>query len=209
MCRVLRVSRSGFHQWRKRHPSRREREDEKLLVHIQSIHRRVRRRYGSPKVHAELRTQGVRIARKRVARLMRYAELRARKARRFRRTTDSKHPFPVAGNTLNRQFAVTAPNTVWAGDITYLWANGTWMYLAVILDLFSRRVVGWALDDNMEAELTTKALENALGRRMPAVGLLHHSDRGSQYASADYQRALKAANISCSMSRKGNGVAPV
>jgi putative transposase len=160
--------------------------------------------YGSPRVHAELRERGRRIGRKRVARLMRSAGLRARAHRRFRCTTDSRHAMAIKGNLLARRFAVSAPNTGWVSDITYLWTLEGWLYLAVILDLFSRRVVGWSLSERLERKLALDALGMALAERQPSSGMLHHSDRGSQYASQEYQQLLAQHGTLSSMSRIGN-----
>jgi transposase InsO family protein len=155
-------------------------------------------------VHEELRGQGVRVGRKRVARLMREQDLKARRKRRFRVTTDSQHDLPVAPNVVARKFEVPAPNTTWVTDITYVWTREGWLYLAAILDLFSRRVVGWSMSEEITRQLALDALKTALLRRQPPRGLIHHSDRGSQYASSDYRRLLKANGIVCSMSRRGN-----
>jgi transposase InsO family protein len=163
-----------------------------------------RGRYGSPRVHAELRERGQRTARKRVARLMRAAGLCAREPRRFRSTTDSEHGMAIKGNLLARRFAVPSPNSGWVTDITYLWTLEGWLYLAVILDLFSRRVVGWALSERLERGVALNALQMALTDRQPPQGLLHHSDRGSQYASREYQQLLAEHGVLSSMSRKGN-----
>jgi putative transposase len=204
MCEVLSVSRSGFYAWRSRLPSAREREDRRLAVEIASIHAESRRRYGSPRVHAELRERGSGAGRKRIARLMREQGLRARQKRRFRTTTDSRHDLPIADNVLDRRFEASEPNAVWVTDITYLWTDEGWLYLVVILDLFSRRVVGWSMSDRITRQLTLDALEMALLRRRPPHGLIHHSDRGSQFASGDYRRMLAEHGIVCSMSRRGN-----
>jgi transposase InsO family protein len=205
LCRTLGVSRPGFYASQARPPAPRHGADARLGVEIVAIHAETRQRYGSPRVHAELRDRGHQVSRKRVARLMRAHGLCARRRRRFRVTTDSTHPFPVAPNVLARQFAVAAPDTAWVTDITYLWTREGWLYLAVILDLFSRAVVGWALSAQITTQhLTRPALTMALGRRRPGPGLVHHSDRGSQYASADYQRALAAHGLVGSMSRRGN-----
>ena len=204
LCRTLEVSRAGFYAWQARAAAARTLQDQRLGVEIQAIHAESRQRYGSPRVHAELRDRGHRLGRKRVARLMRRHGLCARRRRRFRITTDSTHPLAVAPNVLARRFAVPAPDTAWVTDITYLWTQEGWLYLAVILDLFSRAVVGWAMSARITRHLTLQALTMALGRRRPPQGLLHHSDRGSQYASADYRRALAAHGIVCSMSRRGN-----
>ena len=204
LCRTLEVSRAGFYAWQTRPPAARTVADQRLGVEIQAIHAESRQRYGSPRVHAELHHRGQQLGRKRVARLMRQHGLSARRRRRFRVTTDSKHDLPVAPNVLARQFAVAAPDTAWVTDITYLWTHEGWLYLAVILDLFSRAVVGWAVSTQITRQLTLHALTMALGRRRPPSGLLHHSDRGSQYASGDYRRALTAHGMICSMSLRGN-----
>ena len=204
LCRTLEVSRAGFYAWRTRPPAARTQADQRLGLEIQTIHAESRQRYGSPRVHAELRHRGHRPSRKRVARLMRQHRLCARRRRRFRITTESQHDRPVAPNVLDRQFAVAAPDTTWVTDMTYLWTDEGWLYLAVILDLFSRAVVGWALRARITRHLPLQALIMALGRRRPPGGLVHHSDRGSQYASADYQRVLATHGILGSMSRRGN-----
>ena len=204
LCRVLKVSRSGYYAWHKRPAATRTVQDQRLALEVAAIHAHSRGRYGSPRVHAELRERGQRIARKRVARLMRAAGLRGRERRRFRCTTDSKHQMAIKGNLLARRFAVAAPNTGWVTDITYLWTLEGWLYLAVILDLFSRRVIGWALSERLERGLALDALAMALKQRQPSSGLLHHSDRGSQYASHEYQQLLARYGILSSMSRSGN-----
>ena len=169
-----------------------------------AIYTQSRGRYGSPRVHAELRHSGERTARKRVARLMQNQGLRARPRRRYRCTTDSGHTMPIAGNVLARRFAVARPNTTWVTDITYLWTVEGWLYLAVILDLFSRQVVGWSMSASLECQLALDVLKMALAHRQPARGLIHHSDRGVQYASQQYQQLLAQHGIIGSMSRKGN-----
>jgi transposase InsO family protein len=204
MCRILAVSRAGFYAWKGRPEAVRVGADRRLAVEIAAIHAESRQRYGSPRVHAELRGRGTRASRKRVARLMRRQGLRARPKRRFRTTTDSGHEFPVARNLLKRNFAVDAPNRAWVTDITYIWTLEGWLYLAVILDLFSRRVVGWAMSQQLTRTLALDALTMALSRRRPPRGLIHHSDRGSQYASGDYRRTLTANHVACSMSRRGD-----
>jgi putative transposase len=204
MCRVLQVSRSGYYAWAKRPAAERRRQDQRLMLEVAAIHAESRGRYGSPRVHAELRQRGQRIARKRVARLMRAAGLRARERRRFRSTTDSGHAMAIKGNLLARRFATSAPNRGWVADITYLWTLEGWLYLAVVLDLFSRRVVGWALSERLERGLALDALGMALKGRQRSSAMLHHSDRGSQYASHEYQQLLAAHGILSSMSRKGN-----
>ena len=203
-CRVLDVSSSGFYDWLERPESPRAVENRALVAKIQAIHGDSRRTYGSPRVHASLQDAGCRIGRNRVARLMRDNAIRARTKRKFRVTTDSRHDHPVAPNRLDRQFEVAAPNTVWVADISYIPTREGWLYLAVVLDLFSRQVVGWAMDQQMPQELTLAALDMAIRRRRPLPGCLHHSDRGSQYAAGDYQKQLAKYGMVCSMSRKGN-----
>jgi putative transposase len=204
MCVRLEVSSSGFYAWRKRPPSSRALEDDRLLQEIRAAHAESHGRYGSPRVHRELAAKGIHVNKHRVARLMRENGLRGRRRRRFRHTTDSNHAMPIAPNTLARDFTADAPNEVWVTDITYIPTREGWLYLAAILDLYSRRVVGWSMSDRITRQLTLDALMMALRARAPATGLVHHSDRGSQYASADYRAALAIAGIECSMSRKGD-----
>jgi len=204
MCRTLAVSRAGFYAWCSRPAAPRTREDQRLAVEIAAIHVKSRRRYGSPRIHAELRDQGQHTSRKRVARLMRTQGLQARSKRRFRTTTDSRHDLAIAPNVLARRFAANAPDSAWVSDITYIWTLEGWMYLIVLLDLFSRRIVGWSMSDRITRKLALDALAMALSRRRPPRGLIHHSDRGSQYASSDYRRALADQGIICSMSRRGD-----
>ena len=206
MCRVLEVSRSGYYGWRGRKPSRRSRQDQRLLAKIKAIRgkKKVFRTYGSPRMHREVRKAGIVCGRHRVARVMRENRIRAVQKRKFRpSTTNSNHKMPVAPNLLDRQFTVNRPNTVWAGDITYIRTRQGWLYLAVVLDLFSRMVVGWAVGRDLSRHLPIRALQMALGRRTTEPGALFHSDRGSQYASQDYQDLLVAHGMICSMSRKG------
>lgn len=204
MCRALKVSPAGFYAWRTRPESGRTRANRRLLASIRAFHAASDRTYGSPRIHRDLREAGHRISENRVARLMQANGIRAKTVRKWRATTDSAHKLPVAANTLDRQFAVTVPNRVWAGDITYVWTAEGWLYLAVVLDLYSRAVIGWAMGPRLTAGLAADALTMALWRRKPAKGVLHHSDRGVQYAAADYQRLLADAGIACSMSRQGN-----
>jgi putative transposase len=204
LCRVLEVSRSGFYAWEDRDPSKRSMDDDKLCVEIVAIHKASRGTYGSPRVHAELQALGIAVSRKRVARLMRTLGLESPRKKRFKATTDSKHDMPVADNVLDRHFEVEAPDLAWVTDITYVWTDEGWLYLAAILDLFSRRVVGFAMNGRIDRALVLQALKLAAGRRVPDAGLTHHSDRGSQYASSDYRQALADLDIVCSMSRKGN-----
>jgi len=205
LCRVLQVSRSGYYAFEKRGPSNRESSDRKLTVQIQEVHQKSRQTYGSPRVHRELREgRRNRVGRKRVARLMRSAGIVGRRRRKFCRTTNSSHGLPVAANLLNRQFEMTRPNQGWVGDVTYIRTVVGWLYLAVILDLFSRRVVGYALSRHNDTQLALAALEAATKCRTLHVGLLHHTDQGSPYASDEYQSALNASGIVCSMSRRGD-----
>ena len=204
LCRTLQVSRAGFYAWQARPPAPRGQADERLGLEIAVIHAESRQRYGSPRIHAELVDRGCRTSRKRVARLMRVRGLAARRRRQFRVTTHSRHPFPVAPNVLARQFERAEPDQAWVTDITYIPTGEGWLYLAVILDLCSRFAVGWAMSERITDDLTLDALGMALARRRPPRGLLRHSDRGSQYASADYQRMLAQHGIVCSMSRRGD-----
>ena len=204
MCRVLEVSPSGFYAWQRRPESQRSREDRRLRVYIRSAFFVSRETYGTPRIQDELLSQGIHCGRQRIGRLMKEDGLVPKKARRFRRTTISAAHHPKAENVLNRQFSSDFPNRVWAGDITYLQAGGSWLYLAVILDLFSRRVVGWSISSSLGKELAQSALTRAIFERTPGPGLLHHSDRGSQYTSTDYQAQLRENNVVASMSRKGD-----
>jgi putative transposase len=205
MCSALRVSTSGYYAWRDRRPSLRAQANDRLLRQIREAHQRSRCTYGSPRITQELRAQGHRVGENRIAELMRAAQIRARSARKWRATTQSAHRLPVAENTLARQFTVVQPNRVWAGDLTYVWTAQGWLYLAVVLDLYSRTVIGWAMSDRLCADLATQALTMALWRRKPRRGgLLYHSDRGVQYAARDYQQLLAEHGIACSMSRKAN-----
>jgi putative transposase len=204
LCHVLGVSRSGYYAWKARPESESTQADAQLAVEIAATHRRSRGTYGSPRVHRELRARGVRVGKKRVERLMRQHGIVARRKRRFRRTTDSKHPHPIAPNVLERRFEAELPNTAWVTDVTYVWTLEGWLYLAVMLDLCSRRVVGWAASETNDRQLALQALGRALGERHPAAGLVHHSDRGSPYASDDYRARLAHHGFVASMSRKGN-----
>jgi len=204
MCRLLAVSRAGFYAWRQRPMAARTRQDQVLAVAVATIYAEHHGRYGSPRVQIELRERGQRSGRKRVARLMRVQDLRARPRRRYRTTTDSRHGLPVRPNLLARRFAVAQPNTAWVTDMTYLWTPQGWLYLAVIIDLFSRRVVGWSMSERIDRQLALDALRMALAQRRPHRGLIHHSDRGSQYASEDYQHLLAKHGLRGSMSRRGD-----
>jgi transposase InsO family protein len=204
LCRVVDVSRSGFHSWRDRGLSPHQRRDEQLAVEVAAVHERSRKTYGSPRVHAELRARGVRTGRKRVARLMRAKGLVVRCKRRFRRTTDSRHSQPIAPNVVARDFRTIGPNKVWATDVTAIWTLEGWAYLAVMLDLFSRRVIGWRMSESNDTALALDVLREAVRLRRPPHGLIHHSDRGSPYASAEYRAELARHGIVASMSRTGD-----
>lgn len=205
MCKLLLVSRSGYYAWLQRREvaSQRERSDRALLCRIKTLHQQSRGLYGAPRTYQALRQQGVRTSRKRVARLMREASLSARRPRRHRVTTDSKHGEQIDHNLLSRDFSASQPNRRWAADITYIAVNGQWAYLAVVMDVGSRRIIGWQLAPHMRTQLALDALKRAQITRA-AKGGMHHSDRGVQYASAEYRSALAAAGITQSMSRKGN-----
>ena len=206
MCRVLEISCSALYAWRRRRAQRlaREQADGALATQIHQIHAASRATYGSPRVHATLRRDGLRIGRKRVERVMRDAGLRGKVRRRWRNTTNSNHALPLAPNTLNRQFSAESSDKVWVVDITYVPIAGDFVYLAVVLDLHSRMVVGWALENHLRTELVLKALNMSLGARVPASKMLHHSDRGCQYASTLYRELLELHGIEASMSRRGN-----
>ena len=205
MCRVLDVSESGYRSWKRGgKPYRKRLTDTRMLVLIQSIHAEFKGAYGSPRMVRELRSRGFLASKQRVERLMQENGIKARHKRRFKVTTDSKHNLPIGPNLLERNFTPTAPNQVWTSDITYLWTDEGWLYLAITMDLFNREVVGWSLKPRMTADIVTDALTMAWFQRKPEAGLIHHSDRGSQYASEAFQVKLKEYGMACSMSRKGN-----
>jgi transposase InsO family protein len=204
LCKVLGVSPSGYFAWKERPACRRQRDDMVLLAHVRSAFALSGGTYGSPRMTYELRDNGLAIGRRRVARLMRENGLRARQKRRFKRTTDSLHAFPIAPNLLDQDFTATGPNQKWGADISYVWTREGWLYLAIIIDLFARRLIGWAVSDRLHKELALSALRWAIAVRRPAAGLIHHADRGSQYCSLDYQAELRKNGILISMSGKGN-----
>jgi putative transposase len=204
LCEVLDVTRSGYYAWLERPASPKTIADAQLLVEIKAALTRGRGAYGSPRIHRELRAHGVRVGKKRIERLMRENGLEARQKRRFIHTTDSRHEHPIAPNVLDRKFDVKRANQAWVGDVTYVATAEGWLYLAVLLDLFSRRVVGWATSAVNDRDLALSALNQALRARRPRPGLVHHTDRGSPYASDDYRRALAAHAITASMSRAGD-----
>jgi transposase InsO family protein len=205
LCDALDISPSGYYAWRQRPEGARQAANRSLLDDIRRIHAQHRGRYGAPRIHAVLRAQGRTVSRGRVERLMRRHGLQAKRARAFKVcTTDSRHALPVAPNLLDRNFAPAAPNRVWAADITYIPTDEGWLYLAVVLDLFSRKVVGWAMRDHLRTELPLAALTMAIQRQRPGPGLIHHSDRGSQYAAGDYRKVLENNAMIQSMSRTAN-----
>ena len=205
LCETLRVSRSGYYRWLTAKPCERARRDAELVEQVVAAHRRSRGNYGAPRILAELKAAGVRTSEKRCARLMKQHGICGRKRHRRRpRTTDSTHQQPTAPNVLALVAEPTAPDQVWVTDITYLETAEGWLYLAAILDVFSRRVVGWACGATLAAMLVTAAWRDAVARRQPSPGLLHHSDRGSQYVDGDYVAELARRGIARSMSRKGN-----
>lgn len=205
MCRVLEVSRSGYYAWRDRGESLRSKTNRSVVIRIRAIHRESRRSFGSPRVADQLKKEGRAIGRHRVAKLMRLEGIQARKRRRYVATTDSAHDKPVAKNLLARNFEASAPNLKWVGDVTYIATSQGWLYLAVVIDLYSRLVVGWAMNEHIGGELSTRALSMACDRRgTTPAGLLYHSDRGVEYACEQFQQALREHHMVCSMSRKGN-----
>ncbi|HJL43259.1 MAG TPA: IS3 family transposase [Myxococcales bacterium LLY-WYZ-16_1] len=203
-CRVLEVSRSGYYAWRQRGPSKRAQDNLRLRAEIRDIHADHKARYGSPRIHRELVARGFRVGRHRVARLMAEDGLQGRQRRRFRKTTDSNHALRVAPNVLDRDFTAAAPNEKWVGDITYIRTLEGWLYLAVLIDLFSRRVVGFAMSTTIDTDLALQALTNALTSRRPPAELVHHTDRDCRYCSHSYQAAIRNHDLLPSMSRKGN-----
>jgi putative transposase len=204
MASTLRLSRSRYYSWLTSQPNEHKRRDEELIELIKDIHQESRETYGSPRVFRDLGKQGNRCSRKRVARLMRENGIRARQKRKFKATTDSGHDYPVAPNLLNRQFVVALPNKVWVSDITYIWTMEGWLYLCIILDLCSRKAVGWTMESRITTDLTISALSMAVMQRSPEEGLLFHSDRGVQYAAELFRDRLSDYRMIQSMSRKGN-----
>jgi len=200
----MRVSRSGFYAWLKCPESIRDKKNNSLVTEIRSIVSENHYAIGARVVCAHLRDEGIDAGRERVNRLMKQNGLSPRKQKKFKATTNSKHHLPIAQNHLNRQFKVNQPDSYWVTDITYVWTAEGWLYLAAVLDLYSRRIVGWSMSHRMKVDLVTQALRMAYWRRKPKLGLIHHSDRGVQYASATYQSQLKEYGMVCSMSRKGN-----
>lgn len=204
LCEVMQVSRSGYYSWSRREKSARQQEYEALIPVVQEADRISKGTYGARRIAGEVEANGITCGKTKAKTLMKLAGVSAKQKRKFKVTTDSKHKLPVAPNLLNREFDVAEPDQVYVSDITYIWTNEGWMYSAVILDLFSRQVVGWSLDMRMSRKLIMDALRMAVWRRQPATGLIFHSDRGSQYCSDDFQKMLKSYGMASSMSRKGN-----
>jgi putative transposase len=204
MCTVLEVSENGYYNWLKRGKSQRKRDDEQLVSRIEDAYQENRGVYGSPRIHAELKAQGIKCGRKRIARLMHEQNISARRKRRQAKKTDSNHNSPIAPNLLERNFEASAPNQKWMTDMTFIATGEGWLYLAGVIDGYSRRLIGWAMGQEHNAELVKQALHMALVQRQPGAGLLHHSDRGSEYASQSYQELLHQYNIQISMSKKGD-----
>jgi len=204
MCQTLAVTRSAYYAWKKRGMSNRQKEDEHLLDEIKTAYKTSRMIYGSPRITVSLHSRGFACSENRVARLMRVHNIQAKTKRKYKATTDSNHDFTVAPNLLNQDFTADAPNKVWVSDITYIWTREGWLYLAVILDVFSRQIVGWFTSNRMTRDLVINALKRALWRRKAGSGIIFHSDRGSQYASDDFKELLKNDNFIQSMSRRGN-----
>jgi putative transposase len=204
MCQILDVSENGYYNWRKRGKSQRKRDDEQLTERIEDAYDQNRWHYGSPRIHGELREQGIHCGRKRVARLMQEHGLSARKKKHKPRTTDSNHDLPIAPNLLAQDFTADAPDTKWMSDFTYLETREGWLYLAGVVDAYSRKIVGWSMSEHHETELVQTALRMALITRQPGADLIHHCDRGSEYASRQYQNLLREHQIQSSMSKKGD-----
>jgi len=203
MCEVLRVSKSGYFDWRNRDASTRESRRNELVLKISRIHLGSRRTYGSPRIYQVLRGMGEQCSKSTVERLMRKEGIRSKIRKKFRVTTDSNHKLPVATNVVKRNFTASAPNQLWCTDITYLWTEEGWLYLAAIIDVFTRKIVGWSMREQLTLPLTLEALEMAIRRQKPAKGLVHHSDKGCQYAAHEYQHQLRLYGITPSMSRRG------
>ncbi len=204
LCIVLNVSENGYYNWRKRGICSRKQEDERLIEHIEDAYEQGRQKYGSPRIHAELKAKGIFCARKRVARLMREQQIRAQRKRRSARKTENDPSSPIAPNLLMRDFSASAPNQKWMTDMTFVATHEGWLYLAGVIDAYSRRLVGWAMGKRHDATLVEDALKMALARRQPAAGLIHHSDRGSEYTSQSYRDLLQEHQMQGSMSRKGD-----
>ena len=194
MCRVIRASRSGYYRWKKQPQSKRQQENEKILIGIRESHKNSGRAYGSPRIADDLRENGAKCGENRVARIMRANGIVGKAKKKFKATTNSNHNLPVAENLLEQNFVAERPNTKWVADITYVWTMEGWLYLAVVLDLYSRQVVGWAMSDRLKSGFVIEALRQAVGRRNPDPGCIFHSDRGVQYACEDFRAELKTRN---------------
>ncbi len=204
MCQVMGVSRSGFYKWLNRPESEQKKRRKKLVKQIHHLFLDSRRLYGSPKITRQLKTKGICVSQKTVARIMREHELVSRTVKKYKATTNSRHSLPVHENTLNQRFSTEKPNQVWVADITYVPTQEGWVYVASVMDLYSRKIIGWHADNRMTKELVLTALDRAYKQQKPKNSVLHHSDRGSQYASHEYQKRLKQYGLEGSMSRKGN-----
>jgi putative transposase len=204
MCEVLGVSKSGYYAWKDRPLSDQKLRKEKLTVQIKRAHVESRNTYGSPKITKQLNRKGIRVSQKTVTRIMKENKIRSKTVKKYKATTNSKHNLPVYPNLLNQKFSVSRPGEVWVGDITYIWTREGWLYLASIMDLYSRRIIGWDMQARMTKELVISALKRAIVAQKPSPCLIHHSDRGSQYASNEYQDLLRQNGMFTSMSRKGN-----
>lgn len=201
---MIEASRSGYYRWKKQPQSKRQKDNEKILMEIRQSHKNSHKAYGSPRITLDLKANGIKCGKHRVARLMKKNGITGKAKKKFKATTNSKHDLPVANNLLKQNFTAQKPNTVWVSDITYIWTLEGWLYLAVILDLYSRQVVGWAMSDRLTSDFVITALHQAIGRRNPGSYCIFHSDRGVQYASADFRIVLNSHDFIQSMSRKGN-----
>jgi transposase InsO family protein len=204
LCKAMKVSPSGYYAWRNRPPSKRELANQRIVDEIKVIHRENHENYGSPRVHKELVARGIAVGENKVARLMRRHKIRSKRKKKRKTTTNSKHDYPVAPNLLKRDFRADAPNQKWMGDITYIRTVEGWLYLAAVMDLYSRKIIGWAMEDNLGSTLVQSAFKMAVKNRHPGAGLLHHSDRGRQYADDFYRRLLRDHRVQISMSRRGD-----
>lgn len=204
MCKVLGVSKGGYYEWRDRPQSKQKKRKEKLTAQVKRVFIESKKRYGSPKIKETLNKEGWNVSQKTITRIMRESGLRSITVKKYKATTNSKHSYPVYPNLLNQQFQVDKAGAVWVSDITYIWTKEGWLYLATVMDLFSRRIIGWEMSRRMTKDLTITALQRAINQQLPKEGLIHHSDRGSQYAANEYQAMLRNYEITTSMSRKGN-----
>lgn len=204
MCKVLKISKSGYYEWRKHKPSKRQQENKLLLGHVEEVYRQSRGTYGSPRVKVELNEQGIGCGKNRVARIMKENGIQAKTKKKYKATTDSRHSYPVVENLLKDTAKVNSPNSVWVSDITYISTDEGWLYLAVIMDVFCRKIIGWSMKARLTQDLVIDAFKQAVIKRVVISGIIHHSDQGSQYAGTEYQKILNEHGIMPSMSRKGN-----